>query len=174
MPKPPRKLDAQGLWDYALRALGRRALSTGELRAKLTGRAESPDLVEPLIARLAGHGYLDDARFADSYSRARLENEGFGRQRVLRDLRVRRVGSQTAEAAVDKAFESVDEASQIEAFLRRKFRGVDLREELKQPTKLASAYRKLRYAGFSAGKSMDALRRYSDRADELVDDEESV
>lgn len=172
MARLPRKLDPTGLWDYALRALGRRALAAGELRVRLEARAETPDLVAPVMAKLGEYGYLDDARFADSYTRARLENEGLGRQRVLRDLRLRRVPQATAEAAVQKAFDPVDETALIEAFLRRKYRGVNLAEELKQPAKLASAYRKLRYAGFSGGRSIAALKRYSDRAEELEDEPE--
>ena len=69
-------------------------------------------------------------------------------------------------------FDPVDERALIDAFLRRKFRGVDLAQELKQPAKLASAYRKLRYAGFSGSNSVAALKRFSDRADELEDDPE--
>ena len=41
---------------------------------------------------------------------------------------------------------------------------------LQDPKHLASAYRKLRYAGFGSSSAIRALKRYADRADELEDD----
>src|SRR6478672_6111941 len=48
--RPPRLLDAQRLWDYALKALGMRALTVSELREKLTKRAETPSDVEGVLS----------------------------------------------------------------------------------------------------------------------------
>lgn len=166
----PRKYDQSRLWDYALGALGRRALSASELRARLERRAEDPSCIPALLDKLAEYGYLDDRRFAESFAAARKENQHLGRQRVLRDLRQRRVHPEQAEAAVGKAFEGSDEVALIEEHLRRKFRGVNLAEELQDPARLNSAYRKLRYAGFSGSNSIRVLRRYSERAASLEDD----
>jgi regulatory protein len=173
MNRLPKKLDSEALWGYSLRALGARGLATGELRSKLQRRAENPADVDAVILRLKEYGYLDDRKFAESFATARLETEGFGRQRVLRDLRQRRVPVPLAEGAVGKAYDSVDEVALIDDYLRRKFRHVDLRNVLRDPAKLAAAYRKLRYAGFSGGNVIRVLKRYSAQADELEDTEES-
>ena len=90
MALPPRKnrlLDAEALLQYAVRALAGRALSAGELRAKLESRAVRAEDVRPTLARLKEFGYLDDRRFAESFSSARLETDGVGKQKVLRDPR---------------------------------------------------------------------------------------
>src|ERR1035438_7409691 len=50
--RKPRHMDAEGLWIYALRALGGRAHSTGEMREKLARRAERAQDVETVLARL--------------------------------------------------------------------------------------------------------------------------
>ncbi|MEO7144053.1 MAG: regulatory protein RecX [Bryobacteraceae bacterium] len=160
-------LTAEKLMEYALRLLGGRALSIGELRDKLGRRAEKPDDIDPVLARMKELGYLNDVRFADAYAAARLENQGFGRMRVLRDLRQRRVAPVVAERAVEQVFQDTDEAALIEEFLRRKFRGTDLPRAMKDEKKLASAYRRLRYAGFSSGASIRVLKRYAARAEEL-------
>lgn len=156
----------------ALRALGMRAHSQGELRQKLMRRAENAAEVDGVIEKLKESGYLDDKRYAESYASARLENEGLGKTRVLRDLRQRRVAPKLAEQAVAQAFGATDELELIEAYLKRKFRGKDLPNWLSEEKNLMSAYRRLRYAGFSSGNSINVLKRYASRAGELEDVEE--
>lgn len=162
---------------YALRALGSRALSSGELRQKLVRRAERSEDVDAVLGKLKESGYLDDRRYAESYASARLENEGHGRTRVLRDLRQRRIAPALAEQTVDRTFRDTDELDLIDAYLKRKFRGKDLQSWLSEEKNLMSAYRRLRYAGFSSGNSIGVLKRYAQRAGEMegvdVDDDET-
>jgi regulatory protein len=167
--RQPKKLDAERLWSYALRSLGARGMSSGEIRSKLQRRAENPSDIDAVLKRLKDYGYLNDQKFAEHYASARLETEGFGRQRVLRDLRQKRVAPGLAEKVVSETYADSDEVALIESFLARKYRNVNLGELLHDPSKLASVFRKLRYAGFSAGTSIRVLRRYSERAEELED-----
>jgi len=160
-------LDEEGLRNYALRLLGGRAYSMGELREKMRQRAERAESVDGVIAKLKEAGYLDDREFAENYAAARLENQGFGKMRVLRDLRQRRVAPQLAEKVTEQTFQSTDEIELIEAFLKRKFRGKQLGPFLKDPKNLAAAFRRLRYAGFSSGASIRVLKRYSNQAEEF-------
>jgi len=160
-------LDAEALLNYALRLLGGRAYSMGELREKMRQRAERAESVDGVITKLKEAGYLDDRKFAENYAAARLENQGFGKMRVLRDLRQRRVAPQLAEKVTEQTFQSTDEIELIEAFLKRKFRGKQLVPFLKDPKNLAAAFRRLRYAGFSPGASIRVLKRYSSQAEEL-------
>ena len=170
--RPPKRLDVEALIGYALRALGSRAHSTGELRQKLVRRAENSADVEAVLRKLKESGYLDDSRYAESYASARLENEGHGRARVLRDLRQRRVAPALAEQTVNRTFRDTDELELIDAYLKRKFRGKDLPTWLSEEKNLMGAYRRLRYAGFSSGNSIRVLKRYAQRADELEGAEE--
>jgi len=155
------------LLNYAVRALGGRAHSTGELREKLRRRAERVEDVELVLAKLKELGYLDDRRFAESYAALRLENQGLGKMRVLRDLRQRRVAPQLAEQVTEKTYQETNETDLIEEFLKRKYRGKKLAEFLGEEKNLAAAFRRLRYAGFAAGTSIRVLKRYAQQAEEL-------
>ncbi len=163
----PRKLDAAGLWEHALRLLRARALPAAELRDRLRRKAADPADVAPLLEKLRYYGLVDDEKYAESYASARLESRRQGRLRVLRDLRLRRVPARVARAAVEKVYGDTDEAGLIEEYLRRKYRQVALAEHLADPRNLAAAYRKLRYAGFSAQSIIEVLKRYSTQAEEL-------
>jgi regulatory protein len=168
--RAPKKLNAEGLWAYSLKLLGGRAQSVGEVRQKLLRRAENEQDVEATLAKLGEYGYLNDARFAENYAAWRKDNEGFGKMRVLRDLRQRRVAPGVADTAVHEAFQGTDEVEQIEAFLKRKYRNVNLGEVLQDPKKLQAAYRRLRYAGFSSGTTVKVLKRYAAEAEGLEDE----
>lgn len=159
--------DRDNLFNFALRSLGGRAYSIGEIREKLKRRAQNVADVDAVIARLKEAGYLDDRRFAESFAAARLENQGLGRMRVARDLRQRRVAPALAEQVTDQTYRSTDEAELIQAFLERKYRGKELKRFLAEEKNLAAAYRRLRYAGFSPGASIRVLKRYADQAAEL-------
>ena len=159
--KKPRPLDADGLWELALKALAVRACSSGELRQKLLARAERMEDVETTLSRLKASRYVDDRRFAEGFAAARLDNQGLGKMRVTQDLRRRRVAPALAEASVQKAYEGVDEAKLIEEFIRRKYRDAAREGLFRDQKDLASAYRRLMRAGFSSGNVIRALKRFA-------------
>jgi len=163
-----RPLDGDALWGYALKLLGGRAHSTGELREKLRRRAERAGAVDEILARLKDHGYLNDQRFAESFAAARLANDRLGRTRVVQDLRHRRVAPALAESTVHKLYQDVNEEALIEEWVRRKYR-LASRENLFQEDKdLAAAYRRLLHAGFRTGDIVRVLKRFA-RNPELLD-----
>jgi regulatory protein len=167
--KAPR-LDAEALWDYALKSLGAHAQSAGELRRKLLLKAGQANDVESTLARLREYGYLNDNRFAESYAGARLENQGLGRSRVLQDLRQRKVSPELAERTVDRVYGEIDEMKLILDYIHRKVRTkLPLPEALEDPKTLASAYRKLMRAGFRSSNVLLALKRIA-RNHELLDE----
>jgi regulatory protein len=160
-------LNNEGLFEYALKTLGGRAMSTGELREKLKRKAERVADVDGVIAKLKDYGYLNDKQYAELYASRRLENEGFGKARVLSDLRSKRVAPAVAERAVQQTFASTDEVELIKQFLARKYRRTPLAEVLAETKGLASAYRKLRGAGFTHGNSMKVLKEHGKDAESL-------
>jgi regulatory protein len=166
-------LDQNSLWEYALRILSQRAYSVGEVRQKLSKKADSNATLQAVMTKLREYGLTDDHKFSEAFASARLQNSGFGRFRVLQDLRAKRVASAVAEGAVNKAFAGTDEQQLIEQFLSRKYRAVDLSQFLQEEKNLASAYRRLRTAGFSSGGSLAALRRYSRRVEDWSEPEEA-
>jgi regulatory protein len=160
-------LDAEGLFAYAVRVLAGRAHSAGELKEKLRRRAAKAADVDATLARLKSYGYLDDRAFAESYAASRLENQGLGPQRVLRDLRERRVAPPVAERTVRKIYQDVDEEKLIEDFLQRKYRAKSREGLFQEPKDLAAAYGRLMRAGFSPGNIIRVLKRVAKDPDLL-------
>ncbi len=158
--KQPAKLDADGLWDYALRILARRPHSVSELKTKLGRRANTPADITQTLGKLREYGLTNDRKFSEAFASARLQNQGHGRFRVLRDLRARRVAPEVAEDAIGKTFKDTDEVELVQQYLQRKYRGRDLPAMLQQEKTLVAVYRRLRLAGFSSANSLTVLRRY--------------
>src|SRR6476469_1074815 len=121
-----RKLETENqLYEYAVGALGRRMRSVAELKRLLRQRVEADTeigqtLVELVIRKLKDQGYLNDAKYAATYSAFRRDNEKLGRRRVATDLKIKGIHSQVLEKAVDSTFSEVDEEKQAREFLRRK------------------------------------------------------
>lgn len=169
------KLDRAGLESYASRLLGVRALSRTQLRDRLLRRAQVPDEVEEIVAKMEEYGAVNDQRLAEMYTNLRKDQDGIGKGRVLQDLRKRRVSGEVAAEAVSKAYADTDEAKMIEAWLERKYRTKNMPVWLSEQKNMASTFRRLRTAGFSAGKSLDVLRRISKTPlDVELDDDEAA
>jgi regulatory protein len=168
----PKPLNIEGLMAYAGRTLAARAQTSSELREKLKRRAAQLEDVDQVISRLKDGGYLNDKRFAESFANWRRDNAGFGKSRVVHDLMARRVAPALAKQAAETAYRESDEIAMIEQFLQRKFRGRNLGVLLTEEKNLASAFRRLRGAGFSTGNSIKVLKRYAAEADRLEEMEE--
>ncbi len=174
--KSPRKFASEELFEYAVKCLGTRAYSTGDLRSKLRNRAADPPDVDAAIARLKDIGYLNDQRFAENFAQARVENEGFGRMRVLSDLRARRVAGTIAEQAVEQALDGRSEAELIDAWIERRMPSLAGSAGIEDDRKLASAYRRLRRAGFTSRAILGALKRRAalpELLEEPIEEEEA-
>jgi regulatory protein len=167
-----KKLDTEALWEHALRLLGQRAHSAGELKQKLAKRSESDVSVANVMAKLRQYGFADDTKFSEAFATSKLQNQGFGSFRVLRDLRSKRVSGPIAEKAVQKTFAGTNEIELIQRFLDRKYRGKSLPEFLKEQKNLASVYRRLRTAGFTSSNSLSVLKRYAKDVEEWNELEE--
>ena len=97
--------------------------SVEELRERLLeGRGATPQIVETVIERLREYGYLDDARYAQSYASLRVQQRPIGRQRLQRDLWLKKIDKQTAEAALDQVFEQTPEEDLIDKAIAKRVR----------------------------------------------------
>ena len=111
------------LFQRAARLLSAKQRSVEELRERLsTGRGVTPELVETVIERLREYGYLDDARFAQSYASLRVQQRPIGRQRLQRDLRQKKIDQQTVDAALDEVFEQTPENDLIDRAIAKRVR----------------------------------------------------
>jgi regulatory protein len=167
MPFPrPRKLDTENeLYEYAVSALGRRARTVAELKRLLRPRVEidteyGQTLVELVIRRLKDQGYLNDARYAASYSSLRRDNQKFGSRRVVTELKIRGVHGEVIDKAVTEAYDEVSEEKQAREYLKRK-RMI----KPKNQKEAAKVFRQLVRAGFGSRVIFTILKQWD------VDDE---
>jgi regulatory protein len=163
-----RKLETEGeLYEYAIGALGRRMRSVAELKRLLRQRVDADTeigqtLVELIIRRLKDQGYLNDARYAASYSALRRDNEKFGRRRVVTELKIKGVHADVLDGAVETAYAEINDEKQARDYLRRK--------RVKKPSdrkQAARIFRQLIRAGFASKTIFNILRKW-DVEDELL------
>ena len=155
----PKSTSAKGtdeLYEAAVKALARRARSSGELRALLAKKKASRKDMDAVLKRLQEHGYLDDARFARDFATFRLRNDLQGPARVQRDLAARRVHPDLVHEAIGAAYEGVEEGELLRRHIRRKLR---LTKPPEKPSALASLYRRLLRAGFRSATIVRELKR---------------
>ena len=157
--------DEAMLYEYAISALGRKMRTIAELkrlmRERVRHQAEVGQLlVEVVIAKLKEQKYLNDTNYAESYSRFRKENEKFGRQRVVQDLKAKGVHGDIIEKTVGAAYEDVNEEQLAREYLQRK--------RIKKPATqrdAAKVFRTLVRAGFPSRVIFRILKMWD------VDDE---
>src|SRR5687768_15444926 len=99
---------AQDPMAAALRLLSIRARSRHELDAALRRREVDLPERERILEKLAGWGYLDDARFARERAQALLRGGRFGEAAVLKRLANHGIERALAQSAVKAAVAQVD------------------------------------------------------------------
>ena len=72
--------------DLAYRFLARRERTVAEVRRHLERKAVDEPAIEHVLAELAEHGYLDDARYARRFAEDRVTLDGWGSDRIERRL----------------------------------------------------------------------------------------
>jgi len=121
-PLDPAKVRAR-IFQRAAKLLAAKQRSVEELRERLLeSRGATTAIVEEVIARLREYGYLDDAKFAQSYASLRLRERPIGRRRLERDLSFKKIDKQTAGSALDEAFAATPEAELIERAIAKRIR----------------------------------------------------
>src|ERR1035437_6631523 len=94
--KPRAFLNEAGLYDYAVKSLGRQMRTEADLRRLMQSRVEPGErgeaVIASVVAQLKERRYLDDQSFAETYARLRQQNEKLGQRRVRQDLKQKGVG----------------------------------------------------------------------------------
>src|ERR1043165_2377522 len=111
------------VFQRAAKLLAAKQRSVEELREKLsTTRGATKAMVDEAIERLREYGYLDDAKFAQTYASLRLRERPIGRRRLQRDLWLKKVDKQIVESALDEVFESTPEDDLIDRAIAKRIR----------------------------------------------------
>ncbi|MGA2085565.1 MAG: RecX family transcriptional regulator [Terracidiphilus sp.] len=157
--KPKSFLDASGLYNYAVKALGRQMRSEAELRRLMKTRVEPGErgnaAIAQAITRLREHSYLNDAAFAETYARLRQENEKLGQRRVRQDLQQKGVAAGLIAETLETRYAQTSEEALARQHLERK----RIRKPENQ-NETARVMRRLVAAGFSTGIIYKILRQW--------------
>ena len=112
----------EGLFQWALKALGRRALPTKEIERELLARAKDSAEVEEVIHRLSVCGYLDDRKFVESFVVKQLRRGFYSRSKLRRELMDRDLPSQLVNEVLEEHLPQEAEQYQLSCSLNRKLR----------------------------------------------------
>jgi regulatory protein len=99
------------------RSTAARPLTVAEARDKLRAKGHDDEVVDAVVRRAVDGGLLDDAGFAQAWVQDRGVSRGYGRDRLVRELRRRKVDLEAAEVALG-AMDDVDVVAQATAFAR--------------------------------------------------------
>lgn len=92
----------------ALKYLAHKPRTRHEVRQKLVRSGLEAESVERVLDRIATLGYLDDTAYAHEYVKNRINNRGYGPQRIRRELTRRGVDSSLVEQALRDELETYD------------------------------------------------------------------
>jgi regulatory protein len=157
--RPRAFLNEAALYDYAVKALGRRMRTQAELRRLMKSRVEPGEhgeaAITGVLARLKDYGYLDDAAFAETYARLRQENDKFGQRRVRQSLGQKGVAPEIVNKVVEASYAQTNEETLARQHLERK--------RIRKPAnekETARVMRRLVSAGFSTSVIYKILRQW--------------
>jgi regulatory protein len=152
--------DEASLYEYAVGALGRRMRTVAELKRLMRQRMSKDQphadlLIEVVIAKLKEQRYLNDSSYATAYASLRKENNKFGRQRVVSDLKSRGVHPEVIEKTISATYAGVNEEKLARDYLKRK--------RLTRPAdqkQTARIFRALARAGFRTPTILSILKKW--------------
>ena len=113
----------QQTFQRAAKLLSAKSRSVAELRELLLQRQGASEThVEEVLARLTEYGYLNDEVFAISYASAKVRQRPIGRQRLKRNLALKKVSKETADEALDRVFAETSESELIDRAIEKRVR----------------------------------------------------
>jgi SOS response regulatory protein OraA/RecX len=169
--RAPRLLDPERArertFQSAVKLLAAKPRSIAELRERLLEKQWTDEAtVEAVIEKLREYGYLNDERFAFGFASYRVRQKPMGRQRLARDLQVKKVSRETADEALDLVFEETPEEALIDRAIEKRTR---LRGRPQTRAEIKSLFDHLLRSGFSYELVMNKVRAASSAS---VDEDE--
>lgn len=163
--KPARPINVEKsrtkTFDRAVNLLAFKQRSVAELRTRLLEKDwTTAEIVEEVIEKLAGYGYLNDAQFAKSFAASQIRQKPIGKRVLKQKLAMKKLDKETVDEALEKAFEDMPEAEIIERAIEKRLR-IKGKPETREDAKKFYDY--LLRQGFSydlvSGKMRDLVKR---------------
>ncbi len=153
----------------AVKLLAAKPRSVAELRERLLEKEwTNSETVEAVLTKLSEYGYLNDERFAFGYASYKVRQKPIGRQRLKRDLQMKKVPKETADEALELLFQETPEEELLDRAIEKRTR---LRGLPKTRAEVKSLIDHLMRQGFSYDLISNKVRRLPSAA---LDDDEAV
>lgn len=99
-----------------------------------------------IISELIRHEFLNEERFSRSFSRGKFSQKGWGRLRIVRELRARDI----SEFNIRLGLSEIDEETYLEQFGRQAERALAATEGLAEPERRRKLWNYLEYRGWES------------------------
>ncbi|MDQ3816994.1 MAG: RecX family transcriptional regulator [Acidobacteriota bacterium] len=171
--KAPRVLNPEKArertFQRAVKLLAAKPRSVAELRERLLEKQwTNEEIVDAVLAKLGEYGYLNDERFAFGYASYKVRQKPVGRQRLQRDLQMKKVDRETADEAIKLVFEETPEEELIDRAIEKRTR---LRGQPRTRAEVKSLFDHLLRQGFSYDLVSSKVRSLSSEA---TDEDDSL
>jgi len=148
-------------FDRAVNLLGYKPRSVVELRTRLMEKEwTNSEIVEEVIVKLEGYGYLNDGQFAKDFAASQLRGKPIGKRVLKQKLAMKKLDKETVDAAIENAFEETPEAEVIERAIAKRLR-LKGKPETREDTKKFYDY--LLRNGFSYDLVSNKMRELNSR-----------
>ncbi|MCW5961115.1 MAG: RecX family transcriptional regulator [Pyrinomonadaceae bacterium] len=110
-------------FDRAVNLLAYKPRSIEELRGRLLEKVwTNDDIVDEVIEKLKGYGYLDDLLYAKQLAASKIRQKAVGRRRLKMDLSKKKLDKETIEHALEQTFEETPEEDLIDLAIEKRLR----------------------------------------------------
>ena len=169
--KPARPINVerarQRTFDRAVNLLAFKQRSVVELRTRLLEKEwTTKEIVEEVIEKLAGYGYLNDVQFAKSFAASQIRQKPIGKRVLRQKMALKKLDKETVDEALEKAFEDTPESEIIERAIEKRLR-IKGKPETREDAKKFFDF--LLRQGFSFDLVRDKMREISKK--DLEDNE---
>lgn len=139
----------------SLNYLSYRNRAEGEMKLYLRKKGFDDEIIEETVCWLLERKYLDDRSFAVNYIESVLRRKTIGKQRIIGELRQKRVASVDIEAAFEEAEMPDNAEERLMALAEKKWRSIKDRE---RPLERMRAF--LYQRGFSGDEIKGVLKNF--------------
>ena len=113
----------QKTFDRAVNLLAYKPRSVVELRTRLMEKEwTNSAIVEEVIVKLEGYGYLNDGQFARDFAASQLRGKPIGKRVLQQKLAMKKLDKETVAKAIETVFEETPESEIIERAVAKRLR----------------------------------------------------
>lgn len=141
--------ETQRATDKAFNYIGGSLKTEKQLRTYLSGKGYMPAVVDNVVEKIKGYGYIDDKEYAAAYVESYSKNKG--KRLILKELNAKGVSSSAAEEAIENIENELDSAIRIaQKYLKNKEPCIENKQK---------CYRRLLSKGFDFDTAKEAVEK---------------